>query len=368
MGETMSKREMIEVSPPGDFIRNLLEDRGWSQTDLATILGRPIQMVNEIIAAKKAITPETAIDLGAAFGMDAEVFLNLETAYRLSLAKKESVAISRRAKLYAKVPVRELIKRGWIADSKDLSSLESNVCAFLSIDNIDEEPKCLFNARKADSYSLFTPGQIAWLCRCRQLAQKQQLSVRFNDKTFRDAIQKLPRDCADERNVKRVPEQLAHLGVQLVVLEHLPSTKIDGAAFWIGSTPVVALSVRFDRVDSFWYTLMHELAHLALHGQSFSSLDVELVGPDAGRATEKPKIEQEADTQACEWLVPLRELGRFIATTKPYYSHQKIVQFAERIGVHPGIVVGQLQYRGEIGWGHSRQFLVKIRHYLPVES
>lgn len=129
----------------------------------------------------------------------------------------------------------------------------------------------------------------------------------------------------------------------------------------------MALSVRFDRIDSLWYTLMHELAHIVVHGKNFSSLDIDLVGPTTQEGG-KPLAERQADSQACEWLVPQRQMEEFITRTRPYYSHHKIVSFAQRIGIHPGIVVGQLQHRGEIGWGHSRKYLVKIRDFLPVES
>jgi HTH-type transcriptional regulator/antitoxin HigA len=178
----------------------------------------------------------------------------------------------------------------------------------------------------------------------------------------------LPKEFADERTLEHLPEVLARHGVALVLLEPLPGTKIDGAAFWLGDLPVAALSLRFDRIDSFWFSLMHELAHLLLHGPSYADIDIDLIGPTKSEPKAKPRFEQEADSQASAWLVPPDELTRFIRETSPYYSHDKIARFAERLGVHTGVVVGQLQHRGEIGWGHSRKFLVKVRHYLPMES
>jgi HTH-type transcriptional regulator/antitoxin HigA len=365
----MTKRKLpAEVAPPGEYIRQELEKRGWSQADLAVILGRPIQAVNEIIAAKKAITPETAIELAAAFGTSPDVFLNLENAYRLSLAKTKPTDVSRRAKLYQKVPVRELVKRGWIGASKDIEVLEWEVCEFLEIGSVDEEPRCPFTARKADGYGRFSPAQAAWFYRCRHLADARKPAAPFDEAALRAAAPRLAREFPDQESVERLPERLARLGVLLVVLGHLPGSKIDGAAFWVGRHPVVAVSVRYDRIDSFWHTLLHELAHIVLHGRDFCVVDVDMVGPEAAQEGVKPAAEREADGQACEWLVPQHELAQFIAETKPYYSHHKIVSFAERIGVHPGIVVGQLQHRGEIGWGHSRTFLVKVRDFLPLES
>ncbi len=78
------------VPSPGEIIRDELEARGWAQKDLANIMDRPIQAINEIINAKKEITTETAIELGAAFGTSADFWLNLENNYRLWLGKQES--------------------------------------------------------------------------------------------------------------------------------------------------------------------------------------------------------------------------------------------------------------------------------------
>src|SRR5580658_342302 len=100
--------------PPGDFLEEVLQRRGWSQRDFATVLGRPVQAVNEIIAGKKAITPETAITLSEALGTSANYWLELEGRYRLDLLQskknpKQENKVQRRAKLFSKAPVNELI-------------------------------------------------------------------------------------------------------------------------------------------------------------------------------------------------------------------------------------------------------------------
>ncbi len=365
----MEKSYMIpvEVFPPGDFIKEEMEARGWSQADLAAIMGRPVQTINEILVGKKSITPDTARELATAFGVHPQLFLNLDNAYRLSLSKADLSPVARRAAIYAKAPVRDLIKRRWIAGSSDLDRLERQVCAFLEIASLDDESPCNFAARKSDDYATLTPGQIAWGCRCRQIARRRRVA-KFSPAAFRKFVPTLPKEFAEEQSLERLPKELAKHGLILVLLEHLPGTKIDGAAFWLDGQPVVALSVRYDRVDSFWYTLMHELAHVVLHGDENPIIDVNLVGPSAATTDDKPIAEQEADRQAIEWLAPGDELTRFIAQNKPYYSHDQIVRLAESLGVHPGVVVGQLQYRKEIGWGQSRKFLVKVRDILPMES
>ena len=96
----MRKRLMpAEVFPPGEFIRDELKARGWSQGDLARIIGRPLQVVNQIIKGKKRITPETAVELAAAFGTSPDAWLNLETAYRLSQVGPADPEIAKRARM-----------------------------------------------------------------------------------------------------------------------------------------------------------------------------------------------------------------------------------------------------------------------------
>ena len=87
-----------EVFPPGEFIRDELEERGWTQRDLADVLGRPLQTVNQIINGRKRVTPETAVELAAALGTSPELWLNLESGFRLSLVDEADPAISRRAR------------------------------------------------------------------------------------------------------------------------------------------------------------------------------------------------------------------------------------------------------------------------------
>jgi HTH-type transcriptional regulator/antitoxin HigA len=91
-----------EAFPPGDLIREELEARGWSQADLARVIGRPLQMVNEIINGRKRITEETAVALAAAFGTSAEMWINLETSWRLFRVGSPDPRIAKRAAALAR--------------------------------------------------------------------------------------------------------------------------------------------------------------------------------------------------------------------------------------------------------------------------
>jgi len=144
-------------------------------------------------------------------------------------------------------------------------------------------------------------------------------------------------------------------------VESIPTSKCDGVALWLdSSSPVIGMSIQNDRIDSFFHTLMHELSHIKHRDEC--SLDADIRGHAMLPLTVKPKMEIRADADAANWLVPGSELKSFINRVGPLYSKQKIVGFARRIKVHEGIVVGQLQFRGEIGYHANRDLLEKIRN------
>jgi HTH-type transcriptional regulator/antitoxin HigA len=154
------------------------------------------------------------------------------------------------------------------------------------------------------------------------------------------------------------------MGIRLVIVEKLPGTKIDGAAFWLSDKqPVIAMTLRLDRIDNFWFTLAHECMHIVQQHKA-PPIDTNLVGPDRQPTKEKSADEQEADALASDFLVPPNEIESFIGRVRPLYSKVKINQFAGRLQIHPGIIVGQLQHRHEIGYWHSREMLIEIRNII----
>src|SRR5579862_8532770 len=115
----MDKR-IPETFPPGEFIKDELEARGWTQGDLARIMGRQVSVVSAIINGKRSLSSEIATELASAFGTSPEVWLNLQASYDLSSVREQRAEVSRRAKLFSLAPVNDMIRRGWIKASDDL--------------------------------------------------------------------------------------------------------------------------------------------------------------------------------------------------------------------------------------------------------
>jgi HTH-type transcriptional regulator/antitoxin HigA len=123
--------------PPNHFLKEELAARSWTQTDLAYVLGRHVSTVNIIISGKRGISPEMSKALGEALGVKAELFTNLQTAFDLSKARDPDPGISRRARLLSVLPIREMIRRGWLRDS-DPETLEAQVVRFFEVDKLED--------------------------------------------------------------------------------------------------------------------------------------------------------------------------------------------------------------------------------------
>jgi HTH-type transcriptional regulator/antitoxin HigA len=365
--EVAMARKPAEVFPPGEYIKDELDARAWSQAEFAEILGRPARVVSELINGKRMVTPETAKEIAAAFGSTPELWMNLESAYRLSRAKNDEGAVARRARLYQAAPVKEMVRRCWIEGSANVEVLEKQVRDFFGIKDLDEEPQFWpYAARKSAAYTALTR---TWLYRARHLARNGMRAKRFGPGGIKAVLDRLRGLLHEPEEVRHVPHILVEAGIRFLVVEHLPQTRLDGACFWLDpDSPVIVLSLRYDRIDWFWHTLMHELGHVEhRHGLQDGEppVDVDMFGRRPGGAgVEKPEIEREADAFAVRTLIPPGELDNFIARVGPLYSQQKIRGFAGRLRVHPGIVVGQLQFRGEIDYSQHRRMLAPVRDIL----
>ena len=370
----MAERVAAEVFSPGEYIKEFLEGRGWTQDDLAAILGRPLQLVNEIILDKRGITPETAKGLAEAFGTSAQLWLNLDSGWQLYKARstQPDPAIALRARIYSKGPIKEMVKRGWIEFSSNPEVLKQRVLDFYQIENLADSPPVVpAAARKSTSYDALTPAQQSWMCRAMHLGQTLDVSSKFDSKRVDDLIVRLRAYLTHPEEIRHLPDVLAEFGIRFLVIEHLAKTKIDGACLWLDEkSPIIAVSLRYDRIDYFWFTLMHELGHAARGDgwrNAFLALDVRLVGEQSLTREEKPDFEIETDEFAEEALIPQDQFDDFVSRKGPLFSERDIRGFASLHEVHPGLVVGQLHYRGT-KYSKFRHLLVKIRDQLTATA
>lgn len=360
---------LTDVPHPGEFLREELDARGWSQRDLAFILGMPEQAVNLIISGKRGISPEMAKALGNAFDVSAEYFANLQKAHEMANARAPDPAIARRAALQGFYPIREMIRRDWLVES-DVDLLESQLLRFFCKNSLTDIPGMAYAAKKSD-YKETNAAEWAWLFRVRQISS-EMVVPKFSKESLQALIQELPRYMVDPEEVRHIPRALAECGIRFAVVETLPKANIDGVCFWLDrDSPTVGMTTRHDRIDNFWFVLRHELEHvLQRDGEdhiSAESVDVALEGERAGTGNDLSAEERRANRAAADSCVPIEELQSFYERKFPFISERDMLGFAQRVQRHPGIVVGQLQFKMKRhDWLNRRK--AKIRAFLVGNS
>ena len=201
--------QLVHVAPAGEFLADELSKRGWSQNELAEILGRPAQFVSEIISGKKEITRDSAAQLEAALGMSAESWLNLQNQFYLSHQRQdprtqtalEDVRV--RARLNELAPIGLLKKRG-LLHGETLAEVSAEVCDLFDLPDINHEPTYRAAAKRANVDERLSNLQQAWIACARRIARLQGRSRRFSPGKFEKVVENLG-------HVLRQPQNLADL-------------------------------------------------------------------------------------------------------------------------------------------------------------
>jgi HTH-type transcriptional regulator / antitoxin HigA len=218
------------------------------------------------------------------------------------------------------------------------------------------------SGREGDRYAL-----AAWTARVLLRALEAPLRSEYRPGTVTPAfMSEVARLSWSETGPRLAKEFLEHHGIAVVIEPHLPKTHLDGAAVLLDTgRPVIGLSLRHDRIDNFWFCLMHELAHVSLHlsknsDRFYDDLDTEV--------TEDPR-EKEADKTAGEALVPEREWKSSLAHN--LRTPEAAQELASRLRVHPAIVAGRMRHHSKkykilnqlVGHGEVRRLFPEVNWF-----
>jgi HTH-type transcriptional regulator/antitoxin HigA len=362
----MDAMDMRNFRTPGQYIEALISSRGWTQRVLAIIIGIDETMLNKIISGKKSIDAKTSLLLGDLFEVDPSDFLGLQKEYDLAKAKIEmqpDPGRSTRAHLFGGLPISDMIKRGWLSATnvRDVAQVEAALVKFFEAKSVDDIEILPHAAKKTQTFAPATPAQIAWIYRVKTIA-KEMLVGKFSINSAKSAVDKLKSLLHSPEETRKVPRILAESGIRYLIVEALPSSKIDGVCFWLDDkSPVIAMTLRYDRIDNFWFVLRHELEHvIQKHGQQVVMVDSDLCGGKEEVDLDVSEEERLANEAAIEFCVPQKKMESFIARKYPFFKESDILGFANTLHIHPGIIAGQLQHRTG-RYDRFRGHLVKIR-------
>lgn len=332
--------------PPGETLRSTLGELGMTQADLAARAGLSLKHVNQIAQGIAPITHETALLLEKVTGVSARTWNSLEATYRDRLARaddRESLATD--TAWLNELPINELRRRGRLRRGTDDPTLLGEVCRFFGVANRSSWEKVwrdpLASFRRSQTFKSDAGAVAAWL-RIGEIEAQSIECAPFDAHRFRvslEAIRRLTLERAEEF-VPRLREIGAANGVAVVFVPEIKGTRCWGAARWISPTKaLIELSLRYKSDDHLWFSFFHEAAHLLLHGKKELFITTD-------RFTDQ--AENEANLFASTFLIPKKHEARLRALTL-----EEIPEFAQELGIAPGIVVGRLQKEEVLGWNEG---------------
>ncbi len=327
--------------PPGTILEDILSNRGIKKIDLADRCGMSEKHMSQITNGKASISPETAIQLETVLGISAITWTNLESHYRLFLAKQEAKANLRvHANWIKKFPVNDMAANGLIARVTDGVDWAREILRFFGVASIEaweSRFKKMAEAHYRDSVVFKSdPISVAtWLRLGEKIAEGIDTEP-YNREKFQESLKNI-RQLTKESPQKFEPLMREHCrkaGVALIFVPGLSKSRLCGATRWLQpKKALIMLSLRYHWEDIFWFTFYHESAHILNHNKKERFIN------DAGDKNER---ETEADTFAARFLIPDAQYRAF--TSQGSFSRLDILKFAQQMGIAPGIIVGRLQH------------------------
>lgn len=350
--------------PPGELLGEELEARGMSQQELARRMGRPPQMINELIRGGKALTPETALGLEMALGIPAAFWVSSESSYRLARGRiEERERLEREAgEWLPRFPVRELARRGLIPVDGRARPWEKAraVLRFLGYGRFDQwqaqwRAATAVGLRVTDA-TRASPGALAVWLREGELDGHARETAPYDGARFREALAALRAFTASAPPVftAEMQTRCAGAGVAVSFIREYPKANATGAARWLRRDKGhVQLSLRHKTADVLWFSFYHEAAHL-LRGR-FRDVRIDGlrgVGRDAA-------VEDACDAFARDILIPPADWAAFAAAKR--FAGPSVRAFAGRQGIHPGIVAGRLQHEKRVPYSQLQDLKMRLR-------
>lgn len=360
MAEIAAQFEPKWVSPPGDTILDLLEERGWPQTEFAERTGYTAKHVSLLINGKASITEDAAFRLERVLGGTAGFWLSREAQYREVIARQsEQASLRSQAGWLREIPLAHMIKYEWVSKTADKTKQVSECLSFFGVASVDAwrkkyaEPLALAAFKSSDKFRKKVPAIAAWLRQGERAAMNLECEP-FDRGGFKAELNEL-RSLTNETDpgvfVPALTEACARVGVA-VVFEPAPrGCPVTGATKWLtNGKALLMLSLRYKSNDHLWFAFFHEAAHILLHGKKM--LFLELAGGLDG------KNEEEADRFARDFLISPKD-----AEALPFLAHTaaSVTAFARKTGVAPGIVVGRMQHDGLLPMNYLNKLKVRYR-------
>lgn len=346
---TDKKLTPVQATHPGVLIKDELDATpNLNQRTLANELGVQPSFLNEIIKGKRPVTADLAILLEKILGISADYWMKFQSQYEIDKArvKQKNIKKVRNIELWSiikeYVPVRYFKKHNYLCDE-----LESDIKTIKNIYNVESIDSLVSSFskekfayyRKSEKLKIDEKNMFAWSSLAEFEAKRQKTNT-FNF----DNINQL---CLNLNNIfyensgtiERVKSTLNQFGIKMLLIDKLEKTPIDGFSFWSEKNPVIALTLRYKRIDNFAFTIMHEIGHIDLHLRN----DKDKKFMDLTKKNNLDKCENEADSYAQEKLISTNIWQDILNNYLPL-NDDKIIRIGYKYKINPAILLGRVCY------------------------
>ncbi|MEW5976034.1 MAG: ImmA/IrrE family metallo-endopeptidase [Acidobacteriota bacterium] len=328
--ETYEKKQFpIETPDPIEAILFRMDEQGLRQRDLIPYIGSKSK-VSEVLSRSRPLTLRMIRALHSGLGIPARVLLQ-ETS------KSESEFPN-----WKKFPLGEMVERGWVpATPQEIRQRPAELLQafFASFEGRKFVP-ALFRRKIHQRSGLLidTDVLLAWTVGVLIKAREEAVPEYNSGSVTTDLLKELAHSSMAEDGPLKAKKVLARVGIVLVIEPPLSKISVDGAAMLSeAGNPVIALTLRYDRIDNFWFTLFHELAHVALHLETSEESFVDDLDIDQ----EIDPIEREADKFARDALIPRSIWRRSDAFRER--TPRAVEELSQQLRIHPAIIAGRIR-------------------------
>ena len=355
--KVLYKYEPDYAVPPGHTLQETIDELGMDQKELAQRIGLTTQTVNKIIKGIDPVTRETAIKLERATGVPARMWNSMEMNYRERLAKiEDEKQLESDLEWLNDLPVNELKKRNIISNTRNKSVLLQDILSFFGVNSKRDwenlwENKLAASFRRSRATKMKTEAMATWLRLGELEAQKIDCEP-YNKNLFQEVLLKARTLTVKPPKVfePEIEELCSRAGVAVVFVKDIKGCPANGVSRWL--TPkkaLIQLSLRYKTDDHLWFSFFHEAGHILYNPKKNVYIDL-------ARNEDDNEYEEKANQFASNILIPPEYKTKLMLLNRK----NLIVNFANSIGISPGIVVGRLQKEKILPYSHCNDLKRKF--------
>jgi len=347
------------VSPPGHTIVSILEERELTVEQFAHEIGHSAALAQKILDGSHAIDVDLAHRLSRAIGASENFWMAREHDYRASLAEPENVRVGSLDDLIGRLPLSDMQKFGWIENARSRSDRIAECLNFFGVSSLAQWQGRYENAfqhatyRRSTAYASCEVSTTAWL-RQGEIETKNDEVSDWSPQVLESQIphfRRLTWYKSPTLFLPKLKESFAQAGVKFAIVRAPKGCSASGAVRILADgTPHIQVSFRYLSDDQFWFSLFHEIGHLLLHYDKMPILE--------NTALTEEQCEQEANEYAAQVIVPISYREELLSLGG---SRFPIIEFAKKVGVAPGLIVGQLQHEGIVGFNQMQRLKRRYR-------